>query len=105
MDFACLPNLVIKLAERVTGGHPGGLCFDVDVDGSEIGGVENGEGGLGRVGEAVVVVAPASDLQVYPGALGAGYDRWDLRLLGRFEDHGWFGSGGSVQAAVSDVEC
>ena len=63
MDFAFLPDTVINLAESGSGGYPRRLVGDIDGYVAEVRQVEDEEGFVGDVREAVVVVAAASDFE------------------------------------------
>lgn len=103
MYVAFLPNPVIEFADECAGLNPGGAIADADVDGPQIGHVEDDEVSLRNVRDALVIVAAAADLEVDSEFLGAFDGGADLGLRRGGDDCGGFGRGGEVETAVSNV--
>ncbi|GFS43076.1 FAD-binding Berberine family protein [Actinidia rufa] len=95
---------VLMFADRRPGLNPRGLALDVDGYRPDVVHVKDDEGdSIGDVGDPVIIVAAAPNLELYPELLGAEHGGLDVVYVQRGDDDGGLWGGWSVEAAVSDV--
>ncbi|KAK8475640.1 hypothetical protein V6N12_073941 [Hibiscus sabdariffa] len=103
MDFAVLPDVVIKLADCGAGADPCGFVGHVDVYGAEIEHVEYEKGLVEDVREPLVVVTTAADFEAETELLGTGNGGRDVGFFLRSDDEERFRGGRRVETRVSNV--
>lgn len=103
MGFTLPSYAIVKFTENGSGMNGSRLGIYINLDGSEVEHVENEEGELSSVGDALIIVASASDFHEQVVVLGANNGSLDMGDMQGGEYKVWFSGVGVVETEISDV--